>query len=126
VKLRFLQINLRLGWDRSKSSHGPPLGHRWSRECEILNISHPYRPARPDKGIALVFFCLLYFLLLKYYSVIPSTLRDGMYDLELVKSEFLGEFSVCTLGKLVASPSPSKQILKAPIDTCKIRRALSP
>jgi hypothetical protein len=29
VKLRFLKINLRLGGSRSKSSHGPPVGHRY-------------------------------------------------------------------------------------------------
>jgi hypothetical protein len=31
---------------------------RLSRQCEILNISQPYRPPRPVMGIALLYFYL--------------------------------------------------------------------
>jgi hypothetical protein len=52
VKLRFLKINLGLGGGRSKSSRGPPVGHRWSRQRGILDISQSYRPLVPVTGIA--------------------------------------------------------------------------
>jgi hypothetical protein len=33
-----------------------PSTSRLSRQCGILDISQPYRPSRPVKGIALLFF----------------------------------------------------------------------
>jgi hypothetical protein len=33
----------------------PPSMSRFLRQCGILNISQPYRPARPDTGIALLY-----------------------------------------------------------------------
>jgi hypothetical protein len=32
---------------------------RLSRQCGILNISQPYRPARPVMGIALLYWCIV-------------------------------------------------------------------
>jgi hypothetical protein len=34
----------------------PPSVSRLSRQCGVLNISQPYRPPRPAKGIALLFY----------------------------------------------------------------------
>jgi hypothetical protein len=39
VKLRFLKANLRLGGGRSKSSRGPPIGHRWSKAWNVFVCS---------------------------------------------------------------------------------------
>jgi hypothetical protein len=33
----------------------PPIVRRFSTQCGILNISQPYRPPRPVKGIALIY-----------------------------------------------------------------------
>jgi hypothetical protein len=61
VKLKIFKRNLKLDGGRSKSkrgpdlARGPPVGHRWSRQCGNLNISQPYRPPRPVTGIALRF-----------------------------------------------------------------------
>jgi hypothetical protein len=37
----------------------PPSMSRFSRQCGILDISQPYRPLRPVKGIALLFYPVL-------------------------------------------------------------------
>jgi hypothetical protein len=39
---------------------GPQVGHPWSRQCVLLNISQTYRPPRPVIGIALLFTFLLW------------------------------------------------------------------
>jgi hypothetical protein len=38
----------------------PPSVSRLSRQCEILNISQPYRLPKSVTGIALLFFLLIY------------------------------------------------------------------
>jgi hypothetical protein len=42
----------------------PPCVSRFSRQCEVLNISQTYRPPRPVAGIALLFFTFNYFIFL--------------------------------------------------------------
>jgi hypothetical protein len=37
----------------------PPSVSLFSRHCEILNVSRPYRPPRPDKGIASLFIIII-------------------------------------------------------------------
>jgi hypothetical protein len=40
----------------------PPSLSRLSRQCGILNISQHYRTPRPVAGIALLFYCIVYFI----------------------------------------------------------------
>jgi hypothetical protein len=48
----------------------PPSVSRLSAQCEILNISQPYRPPRPVRGIAFTctFFLLLFLLCFSYFA----------------------------------------------------------
>jgi hypothetical protein len=43
-------------------ARGPLFAHPLSRQCELLNISQPYRPPRIVIGIALLYFTFFYFL----------------------------------------------------------------
>jgi hypothetical protein len=46
------------GWPACKANNSPPSMSLLSRQCEILNISQPYRPSRPVTGIALLLVIL--------------------------------------------------------------------
>jgi hypothetical protein len=43
-----------------KADNLPPSMSRLSRQCEILNISQPFRTPQPVKGIGLLFYFYFY------------------------------------------------------------------
>jgi hypothetical protein len=51
----------------------PPFVSRLSRQCEILNISQPYRPPQPVTGVALLFGDGVYFLWGTNWTVSTAT-----------------------------------------------------
>jgi hypothetical protein len=55
----------------------PPSMSRLPRQCEILNISQLYRPPRPFRGTALLFFLFyfFYFCYMAYYKL-TGTLEE--------------------------------------------------
>jgi hypothetical protein len=57
----------------------PPSVSRLSRQCEILNISQPYRPPRPVMGIALLFMPILLAETIEFVDTEKVSALDKFY-----------------------------------------------
>jgi hypothetical protein len=69
LKVYFLEFDIgRLGkiWIQQGRRESKKFGQLWSRQCEICNISKPYRPPWPIPGIVLLLLILTCLIISEY------------------------------------------------------------